>query len=48
MRAHFVGLAFSTVRTVVASAAFAALLSASALAAEVEVITGDSFRIGEK
>jgi endonuclease YncB( thermonuclease family) len=48
MRAHFVGLAFSTVRTVVSAAALAALVASSAMAAEVEVITGDSFRVAEK
>ena len=48
MRAHFVGLAFSTVRTTVTAAAFAALVSASAVAAEVDVITGDFFRVAEK
>ena len=48
MRAHFVGLAFSTVRTVVTATALAALMAASAVAAEVEIITGDSFKLNEK
>ena len=45
MRAHFAGLAFSTVCTVVTIAAAALLSAAPARAAEVEVISGDSFRI---
>jgi endonuclease YncB( thermonuclease family) len=48
MRAHFVGLAFSTVRSlrIVAAAALAAALSvASAQAVEVEVVSGDVIRL---
>jgi endonuclease YncB( thermonuclease family) len=46
MRAHFGSLAFSTVRSLaVITAAFAALGFAPARAAEVEILSGDTFKL---